>query len=92
MRRDRLKIILDILDICNSGANKTKIVYRANLNFKMVNIYIEILINEGLLYQQDASNGKIFLTTTRGKELLKDVRQIYDRLDRYSIDGYKKYD
>lgn len=92
MRRDRLKIILDILDICNSGANKTKIVYRANLNFKMVNIYIEILINEGLLYQQDASNGKIFLTTTRGKELLKDVRQIYDRLDRYSIDSYKKYD
>ncbi len=90
MRRDRLKIILDILDICNSGANKTKIVYQANLNFKMVNIYIDILMNEGLLHPQDASNGKIFLTTIRGKELLKDVRQIYDRLDRYSMDGNRK--
>jgi len=90
MRRDRLKIILDILDICNSGANKTKIVYQANLNFKMVNVYIDILMNEGLLHPQDASNGKIFLTTIRGKELLKNVRQIYDRLDRYSTDGDRK--
>ncbi|HSD57033.1 MAG TPA: winged helix-turn-helix domain-containing protein [Methanotrichaceae archaeon] len=90
MRRDRLKIILDILDICNSGANKTKIVYQANLNFKMVNVYIDILMNEGLLHPQDASNGKIFLTTIRGKELLKNVRQIYDRLDRYSPDGDRK--
>jgi predicted transcriptional regulator len=90
MRRDRLRIILDILDICNSGANKTKIVYQANLNFKAANIYIDILMNEGLLYPQDDSNGKIFLTTIRGKELLKDVRQIYDRLDRYSMDVNKK--
>jgi predicted transcriptional regulator len=90
MRLDRIKIILDILDICNSGANKTKIVYQANLNFKMVNVYIDILMNEGLLHPQDASNGKIFLTTIRGKELLKNVRQIYDRLDRYSTDGDRK--
>jgi predicted transcriptional regulator len=90
MRRDRLKIILDILDICNSGANKTKIVYQANLNFKMANIYIDILVNEGLLCPQEASNGKIFLTTIRGKELLKDVRQIYERLDQYSMDGNRK--
>jgi predicted transcriptional regulator len=53
MRRDRLRIILDILDICNSGANKTKIVYQANLNFKAANIYIDILMNEGLLYPQE---------------------------------------
>lgn len=49
MRRDKLKIILDILDICNDGANKTKIVYQANLNFKMANIYLDIMTNEGLL-------------------------------------------
>jgi predicted transcriptional regulator len=90
MRRDKLKIILDILDICNSGANKTRIVYQANLNFKMANIYIDILTNEGLLNSEDASNGKVFLTTTRGKELLKDVRQIYDRLEQYSMDDNRK--
>ncbi len=89
MRRDKLKIILDILDICNNGANKTRIVYQANLNFKMANVYIDILTNEGLLDPQDGSNGKVYLTTFRGKELLKDVRQIYDRLEQYSMDDRK---
>jgi predicted transcriptional regulator len=90
MRRDKLKIILDILDICNNGANKTKIVYQANLNFKMANIYLEIMTNEGLLSHQDESGGKIYLTTARGKELFGDVRQIYERLDQYSIENNKE--
>lgn len=87
MRRDKLKIMLDILDICNNGANKTRIVYQANLNFKMANIYIDILTNEGLLDPHDASNGKVYMTTIRGKELLKDIMQIYDRLEQYSTNG-----
>lgn len=90
MRRDKLKIILDILDICTEGANKTKIVYRANLNFKMANIYLDILTNEGLLNLEDPSDGKVYLTTSRGKELLKDVRQIYDRLEQYSMEDSRK--
>jgi predicted transcriptional regulator len=90
MRRDKLKIILDILDICNDGANKTKIVYQANLNFKMANIYLDIMTNEGLLNHQDHSNGKIYLTTNRGKDLLKDVRQIYERLEQYNIENNKE--
>ncbi len=90
MRRDKLKIILDILDICTEGANKTKIVYRANLNFKMANIYLDILTNEGLLDLVDPSNGKVYLTTSRGKELVRDVRQIYDRLEQYSMEDSRK--
>jgi len=86
MRRDKLKIILDILDICANGANKTKIVYRANLNFKMANIYLEIMTNEGLLSHQDEKGGgKVYLTTDRGKDLLGDVSQIYERLEQYSL-------
>jgi predicted transcriptional regulator len=87
MRRDKLKIILDILDICINGANKTRIVYQANLNFKMANIYLEIMTNEGLLSYQGESGGKIYLTTPRGKVLLADVMQIYERLEQYSTEG-----
>jgi predicted transcriptional regulator len=90
MRRDKLKIILDILDICTDGANKTKIVYQANLNFKMANIYLEIMTNEGLLSHQDENGGKLYLTTGRGKDLLSDVRQIYERLEKYSIEHNKE--
>jgi predicted transcriptional regulator len=85
MRRDKLQIILDILDICVKGANKTKIVYQANLNFKMVNIYLDILTNDGLL-ELDKEQSKVYVTTNKGKDLLKDLKQIYDKLDKYSSD------
>jgi predicted transcriptional regulator len=85
MRRDKLQIILDILEICVNGANKTKIVYQANLNFKMVNIYLDILTNDQLL-DVDSEQNKIYVTTNKGKELLKDVKQIYNKLENYSLD------
>lgn len=87
MRRDKLKIILDILDICNSSANKTKIVYRANLNFKMANLYLDIMTKEGLLEIDGGDSGKLYSTTTKGRELLSDVRQIYERLEQYSAES-----
>jgi len=34
------------MKICMNGASKTKIVYQANLNFKMVNPYLDLLIVE----------------------------------------------
>lgn len=83
MRRDKLQIILDILDICVKGANKTKIVYQANLNFKMVNIYLDILTNDGLL-DLDKDQSKLYVTTNKGKDLLKNLKQIYNKLEKYS--------
>ena len=43
MKRSRDIIISKILDTCTKGANKTKIVYQANLNFRTVNPYSELL-------------------------------------------------
>ena len=85
MRRDKLQIILDILDICMEGANKTKIVYQANLNFKMVNLYLDILTNDGLV-AMDSGQSKLYTTTEKGKELLADVKQIYNKLGQYAPD------
>ena len=36
MRRNDLDICADILKVSKAGAKKTHIVYRANLNFKIV--------------------------------------------------------
>jgi predicted transcriptional regulator len=39
--RTKFKIIVDILEIAKNGANKTGIVYRTNLNFRVAeNIWI----------------------------------------------------
>ena len=48
-RRNNLDIYADILRIAKTGALKTHIVYRANLNFKIVKNYLSELLATGLL-------------------------------------------
>jgi predicted transcriptional regulator len=75
MKRSRDMIISQILDICIDGANKTKIVYQANLNFRIVNPYLELLTRNGLI---NAKNGQsiTYETTSRGLKLLGNFKQI----------------
>lgn len=70
-RRERLEIITTILNICMpKGANKTRIVYQANLNFKNAGVYLEWLMKRGFL----AKEGNIFRTTSQGLALLDSLK------------------
>ncbi|MGD0954864.1 MAG: winged helix-turn-helix domain-containing protein [Methanotrichaceae archaeon] len=42
MKRTREEIVSRILDVCQNGANKTKIVYQTNLNFRTINPYLDL--------------------------------------------------
>jgi len=67
-RRNDLDICAEILQLSQRGANKTRIVYGANLNFKIVEKYLSRLIANGLL---KASPNKRFLTTEKGLQFLE---------------------
>jgi predicted transcriptional regulator len=75
MKRRRDVIITEILRICSEGATKTKIVYQANLNFKTVNPYIELLAKNGMIDIKDGQN-RIYETTNKGTELLESFKAI----------------
>ncbi len=79
MKRSRDIIIPQILEICISGASKTKIVYQANLNFKTVKPYTDLLINNGLL---KVSQGPhiIYETTDKGMEFIEKFNEISNEL------------
>ena len=49
MKRSKDLIISQILLVCAKGANKTKIVYQANLNFRTVDPYLKLLMERGLI-------------------------------------------
>ncbi len=73
IRRDKLEIIRNVLLICQKkDANKTKIVYQANLNFKTAGIYIEWLINQGLIKKNDGT----YQITPKGSELLSNLQDV----------------
>lgn len=86
MKRSKDTIISQILDICISGASKTKIVYQANLNFRTVNPYIELLIRNDLL-ETTRSSVIIYQTTPKGVKLLNEFKCIQSLLpEMYSFE------
>ena len=75
MKRSKYVIISQILNICKDGANKTKIVYQANLNFRTVLPYIDLLIKNGLLEVKQGRNVS-YETTDKGISLLDNFELI----------------
>lgn len=63
-----MDIMAEILEIARLGAKKTWIVYKANLNFKIVKEYLSELMEKGLLEQ----DGSLYYTTDRGLEFLEE--------------------
>jgi predicted transcriptional regulator len=68
-----LEIIRSILLICKKkDANKTKIVYQANLNFKTAGVYIAWLINHEMIKKEDST----YQITSKGEELLSNLQDV----------------
>jgi predicted transcriptional regulator len=79
MKRSKHAIISQILDICKTGACKTRIVYQANLNFRTVGPYIDLLIKNNLIEIKQGTKVE-YETTDRGIHLLDDFKQINSQL------------
>jgi predicted transcriptional regulator len=83
MKRSRGEIISCILDLCVDGANKTKIVYQANLNFRTVNPYLNLLTRNGLI-DVKAGSTVVYSTTDKGMSLLESFKQIHNELSSFT--------
>jgi predicted transcriptional regulator len=77
-RRNDLDICAEILQIAKDGAKKTRIVYGANLNFKIVEKYLRRLIENGLL---DMMDERRFITTRKGTQFLKQYRILVEPMN-----------
>ncbi len=66
-RRSSPEIVAEILKLGKKGARKTRIVYSANLNFKMLAEYLARLEEAELV----TLSGGLVTTTTKGKEYIE---------------------
>ena len=82
VRQDKLEIVSMILDVCTNGANKTKIVYKANLNFKSGSSYLDMLVKNSLVDVNDTNAGTIYKTTVKGLKLWRDFEEVQSVLKR----------
>ncbi len=77
VRRNRVEIIADILKTAIEGSNKTKLVYSTNINFKMLNENLELLVERRFLEVL----GKRLYTTESGLEFLRIYEKMSGLLD-----------
>lgn len=73
--RDRLSIIASILGAAGSGSSKTRIMFKANLSFKLLEKYLDDVVSAGLVRVE----GSTYLASELGKEFLKRYKEYHGR-------------
>jgi predicted transcriptional regulator len=81
-RRDKLVIMADILQIAQKGALKTQILYKANMSFAQLKLYLNLLTATDMLKKTRRKHREIYEATPKGLEFLKTHREIMDFLNR----------
>ena len=78
-RRSELEIIKEILSLTRNGAKTTEILYRGYLSYTQLRQYIPFLLEKEIITEQHVNNGnnnsKIYFTTDKGMQLLKDIQK-----------------
>jgi predicted transcriptional regulator len=71
--RDRLDIIADILNVVSREAKKTQIMYQANLSYKVLQRYLNEIVQAALVRFETGSQS--YMLTFKGKEYLTAYKQ-----------------
>ena len=74
-RRDRLEIISEILRSTLTGKVKTRIMYKANVNFNQFKEYMGYLMDAGLIMRIKNGKRTIYKTTDKGLLLLHKLKE-----------------
>jgi predicted transcriptional regulator len=68
--RGKIQIMGDVLALGTSGIRKTHIMYKANLSYEQVHLYLGELIGKRLISQDVTPDGIVYRTTEKGREFL----------------------
>ena len=75
-RRDRLRIMAEIMEIAKGSQLKTRIMYRANLSFSQLNEYLSFLTKMGFLKVNVIDGQKFYETTDKGNLYIENYMEM----------------
>ena len=78
--RGRLDIIADILHVASRNAKKTRIMYQANLSYKVLQRYLAELTRASLINYEDEK--QCYILTAKGREFLE-AYQKYSKTNKH---------
>jgi predicted transcriptional regulator len=79
--RGKIQIMGDVLALGTSGIKKTHIMYRANLSYEQVHLYLGELIEKRLIEQDVSPDGVVYRTTEKGREFLLHYTRVVELLE-----------
>ena len=83
--RGKIQIMGDVLALATSGIKKTHIMYRANLSYEQVHLYLGELIGKRLIEQDVSStDGVVYRATEKGREFLLSYTRLMEFLEEES--------
>ena len=81
-KRNELQIMFDLLNLAKENpTTKTRFIYQTNLSYTLFIKYLMFLVeHEFLLEQKKDTIKRVYTTTSKGKEFLKEFQDILDVL------------
>ncbi len=79
--RGKIQIMGDVLALGTSGIRKTHIMYKANLSYEQVHLYLGELIGKRLIEQDVSPDGVVYRTTEKGREFLLHYTRVVELLE-----------
>jgi len=74
-------IFSEILSLCNEKAEiKTHIMYKVNLSYEIFHIYLDLLLDKGLLIPLKNEHGISYKTTKKGRDFVRFFNEINNML------------
>ncbi len=89
-RRSSMEIMVNVLEESRNGINKTRLVYRTNLNFIVVQKYIDFLTDKGLITTDQRPN-LVYVTTEKGVRFLDEFTKLTDIMGIEQTVEYKTF-
>lgn len=84
--RGKIQIMGDVLGLATSGIKKTHIMYRANLSYEQVHLYLSDLIGRKLIMQDVSPDGVVYRTTDKGREFLLHYTRLTEFLEEPQVE------
>ncbi len=87
-KRGRLEIIYDILVAIqnkNGSIKPTHLLYKSNLSYQRMNIYVDELIKKGFISKDFDDNNKFFILTDSGYSFLAEFKKIKEFTDSFGL-------
>jgi predicted transcriptional regulator len=75
-RRDKIIIMAEIINLAKRGISKTHIMFKANLSFSQLNLYIDFLSNANLLEKITINGKTVYRATQKGLDFYSSEQQV----------------